>query len=437
MASKAKLCGTCNLAGILMLVVSRASSQLAQTDACIEDEGVFATQAPSFVQKHSRFERTWTSIVFTKVNDPHNGKCIGYDHWGDLYLYPCANSDSQKWTVVDGQIQNKHRAGCLTADRMWPKIRQCSKSGNQQWIISASGQIKNGGRCLQQLGPGHHRLGVVPCDGTVWQIDLDVTPTPRPTPTPTPRPTPRPTSRPTPTPTPQPTLQPTPRPTPTPTQRPTTLSTTTTLLPATTTKRRRLGEKKSFVRLGGDGETCEVSGFRSIEDQSECKGAFDALAHASKSLEVIQEQNNKYNPKGCYSTCFDEHSGYYCRKFNAHSQGQGWKPTDNTVMLCHNSLGSSSTDKFVRIAGGITCSSQQLADIETLEHCKEAFAEEKHKQKLAERVALVRTSREPKGCYSDCFDAWDGYTCRKFNEHSEGNSQGTDGSRYLLCVDEH
>jgi hypothetical protein len=225
--------------------------------------------------------------------------------------------------------------------------------------------------------------------------------------------------------TPKPTPQPTPQPTPKPTPSPTTPTTTTIT-------RQRQEDRKSWIRLDA-GKKCELPFQRPIDNLADCEAAFDALK-VSKEYEQIERVTSQYRPKGCSSSCYDNHWGHSCRRFNDHRTGNGKSAYGKVFFLCKNNS-AHSTDNFVRVLseGTKTCKSEDLSDIETIEECENAFEEEKHHEKTAEKIRVGSFAREPKGCYSDCFDVWDGYTCRKFNEHATGNDARSARSRNVLC----
>jgi hypothetical protein len=190
---------------------------------------------------------------------------------------------------------------------------------------------------------------------------------------------------------------------------------------------------KSWVRINA-GEKCDSNLRRPIDNLLDCKTAFHALRLKEKENEKIQNATAIWKPKGCSSSCFNEHSGHFCRVFNNHPTGDGKGAAGGLVLLCKNNSAHNSRDKYARITSeGETCKSADLSDISTFEDCKEAFEEEKYHEKRSEHVRVVSNPREPKGCFSECFDGWSGYSCRKFNEHATGNGAGSDNFRKVLC----
>eukprot|EP00927_Polykrikos_kofoidii_P085179 TRINITY_DN918_c1_g1_i8.p1 TRINITY_DN918_c1_g1~~TRINITY_DN918_c1_g1_i8.p1 ORF type:complete len:427 (+),score=40.87 TRINITY_DN918_c1_g1_i8:74-1354(+) len=205
---------------------------------------------------------------------------------------------------------------------------------------------------------------------------------------------------------------PTPRPTPTPTPRPT----------------QDVNPENKYVRRMKPGQKCEAP-YRNIESASACKAAFDDLVYVAKKAESILPVSYSFEPKGCYSTCFTEHAGYHCRKFNGHPSGNGKGSDGALLVVCKTREG------YERVMeSNQTCRSQGYTDITSVEECKVAFDATEYEEKRMEAVKSVSFSWEPKGCYSKCFDPWGGYYCRHFNNHATGNGAGSDGdSTFLLC----
>jgi hypothetical protein len=207
-------------------------------------------------------------------------------------------------------------------------------------------------------------------------------------------------------------------------------TTTTTTIRPKVIKRAR----KSWVRLNA-GEKCDSNLHTPIDNLADCKTAFHVLKLKEKQNEQIKNVTAIWKPKGCSSNCFNEHSGHFCRFFNDHPTGNGKGGAQELVLLCKNNSAQTFGDKYARISSeGETCKSANLSDVDTFEDCAEAFEEETYHAKGSEHVHVVSNPREPKGCFSDCFDAWDGYSCRKFNEHATGNGAGSDNSRKVLCA---
>ena len=86
-------------------------------------------------------KKHYDNIWVLKGGSPINGKgkCIGYDTWGDLYLYGCTGRAEQKFTLdTGGKIVSQGGAKalqCLLADGgFWPKFRPCDDTNpNQKW----------------------------------------------------------------------------------------------------------------------------------------------------------------------------------------------------------------------------------------------------------------------------------------------------------------
>ena len=81
-----------------------------------------------------------------------------------------------------------------------------------------------------------------------------------------------------------------------------------------------------FVRLTEDGQTCASSGHMDIATAADCVAAFDALEYPGKSshsYEEVDTESRSFKPRGCYSQCFSDVAGYFCRAFNEHPTGSG------------------------------------------------------------------------------------------------------------------
>ena len=74
------------------------------------------------------------SVINIKAySGPGIGKCIGYDHWGDLYLKACTRGSEQSFKldadgrlVVEGGPQANQYA--LADGWFWPKLRPCNSN---------------------------------------------------------------------------------------------------------------------------------------------------------------------------------------------------------------------------------------------------------------------------------------------------------------------
>jgi hypothetical protein len=172
-----------------------------------------------------------------------------------------------------------------------------------------------------------------------------------------------------------------------------------------------------WVRLPG-GEKCDSPLYRPIDDFIDCIRAFRDLKVEQTNADIISTTDSG-KPKGCSSSCFDRGSDHVCRAFNNHPTGNRKGADAKLFLLCKNESAQYGRGKFPRITTeGETCESENLRDVETFEECKQAFIEEMYRRKKSEYIAMVSNPSEPNGCYSDCFDTWGGYSCRKFNKHA-------------------
>ena len=94
-----------------------------------------------------------------------------------------------------------------------------------------------------------------------------------------------------------------------------------------------------YIRLRGDGQTCTSEGYSDITSKTECRAAFDALLHPGKTSTAhdnVDLVSRSSRPKGCYSECFSDSSGYFCRDFNSHATGNGGgvSVADKLYILC-------------------------------------------------------------------------------------------------------
>eukprot|EP00927_Polykrikos_kofoidii_P018539 TRINITY_DN185_c0_g2_i2.p1 TRINITY_DN185_c0_g2~~TRINITY_DN185_c0_g2_i2.p1 ORF type:complete len:490 (-),score=74.65 TRINITY_DN185_c0_g2_i2:284-1753(-) len=193
-----------------------------------------------------------------------------------------------------------------------------------------------------------------------------------------------------------------------------------------------------YARRVGVGEACdgqlEVSGkYGAIETKEDCERAFKALPHHTKTMEVIKTVNVAFEPTGCYSKAFSNHAGYYLRRFNENNNTNGIE--EGNSLLCTNVSAQHLAERFIRVSEvGATCRSKGYKNIADFQECAEAFLEHEF-EKSSEQVYVVSTRWEPKGCFSDCFDEFAGFMCRKFNKHKDGNGEGGDGeNRFLMCT---
>ena len=95
------------------------------------------------------------------------GQCIGYDGYKDLFMYACTDGVAQTFTltsnglIVWGGLDNM----CLLADGlMWPKLRTCDGSNQNQIWTYEDGQFKTAGgtKCLG-IFDNSNRLKVGDC----------------------------------------------------------------------------------------------------------------------------------------------------------------------------------------------------------------------------------------------------------------------------------
>jgi hypothetical protein len=189
----------------------------------------------------------------------------------------------------------------------------------------------------------------------------------------------------------------------------------------------------NFTRRVGVGQACDGPMERRgqydlIYTKEECQAAFRALPYRTKTMEEIKTVNNGFEPTGCYSLAFSEHAGYHIRRFNENKNTIGI--VEGSSILCKDM----SAQRFIRVSEvGATCRSRGYESIDDLQECSEAFLSQEVDKK-AERVHVISSRWQPKGCFSDCFDEFSGFMCRKFNEHEVGSGEGGDGeNRFLLC----
>eukprot|EP00927_Polykrikos_kofoidii_P084195 TRINITY_DN8811_c0_g1_i4.p1 TRINITY_DN8811_c0_g1~~TRINITY_DN8811_c0_g1_i4.p1 ORF type:complete len:485 (-),score=65.08 TRINITY_DN8811_c0_g1_i4:47-1501(-) len=189
-----------------------------------------------------------------------------------------------------------------------------------------------------------------------------------------------------------------------------------------------------MVRRILPGERCNGQ-LKNIDTLEACKAAFDALHYYCKELETIQPIQRSWEPKGCFSTFFSEHAGFHCLQFNQDPDARGYAGGGREIVCKDPSVASSDDARFVRVqAEEATCESENYVDIADITECEEAMRVIKYANKGAEQVFSISADSQPKGCFSDCFDEFTGYHCRKFNTHPTGSDCRSDGvSRFLLC----
>jgi hypothetical protein len=92
-----------------------------------------------------------------------------------------------------------------------------------------------------------------------------------------------------------------------------------------------------------EGQTCASQGYDDIESYSECDDAFDYLVvpKESTSYEHVDNGGWSFYPKGCFSQCYSAYAGYFCRKFNSHSTGDGTGTdvSEDIYIICRNPEG--------------------------------------------------------------------------------------------------
>lgn len=79
-----------------------------------------------------------------------------------------------------------------------------------------------------------------------------------------------------------------------------------------------------YVRLTTEGTTCESESLHAIETTDDCREAIEALEcpnKASQDYEEVSEVSYSFRPKGCYSNCYSDFAGFFCRMFNSHATG--------------------------------------------------------------------------------------------------------------------
>jgi hypothetical protein len=90
----------------------------------------------------------------------------------------------------------------------------------------------------------------------------------------------------------------------------------------------------SYVRLYGNGESCEACGFTSIQTAADCTAAVTALPSYSVMYNALYNSMNSNNAPhlvgaldnyvgGCYSTRYNDYAGFWGYKFGAKSACSG------------------------------------------------------------------------------------------------------------------
>lgn len=116
---------------------------------------------------------------------PGEGKCLGHDNWGDLYLQSCTGAKNQAFKlegdklVVEG---GKFADQCVKADGwFWPKLKPCDNNDvTQTWQLSSGKIVTYQGstaRCLRHDSSwSANRLKVEECNDDVmddiWSLPL-------------------------------------------------------------------------------------------------------------------------------------------------------------------------------------------------------------------------------------------------------------------------
>eukprot|EP00927_Polykrikos_kofoidii_P038040 TRINITY_DN322_c1_g2_i3.p1 TRINITY_DN322_c1_g2~~TRINITY_DN322_c1_g2_i3.p1 ORF type:complete len:305 (+),score=30.31 TRINITY_DN322_c1_g2_i3:57-971(+) len=180
-----------------------------------------------------------------------------------------------------------------------------------------------------------------------------------------------------------------------------------------------------FVRLTTPHETCKSRGFNDIVTKSVCDFAFDTLV--DNEVERVTNIAATYLPMGCFSECHSEYSGHHCRKFNKHNR------TNSVIAAQARFLCYSDKQEYVRLGKGGSCENEGLHSIDSFEMCEEAFRVLKERGKGMHHIEIVSRKWQPKGCFSTCYDPFDGHTCRTLNTDSVGNGLGTDRNLRMLC----
>ncbi len=127
----------------------------------------------------------YSSIIAASAEGSGKGKCVGYDHWGDLYLYGCTGRqeqmfdlDSQGMLIAQG---GRYAGQCLLADGwFWPKFRPCDDSDSRQKWKYSFGKLTtgtNGNNMCLRFDPtwtSYMRLKVEECNDDydrIWTMN--------------------------------------------------------------------------------------------------------------------------------------------------------------------------------------------------------------------------------------------------------------------------
>ena len=116
-----------------------------------------------------------SSVITVSVSRyNNNGMCVGYDYWGDLYLYTCNDQEDQMFILDDNNrlvVQGGPKQGqCLLADGWtWPKLRPCDNDDKQKWkYLNGKFVTYGGAKCLREYQTSNTRLKVHDCNNMEW-----------------------------------------------------------------------------------------------------------------------------------------------------------------------------------------------------------------------------------------------------------------------------
>ena len=153
----------------------------------VVDSCEYPSIAPSFLPSAAPSSSPETGIRVRLSPRVHSGqgqgKCLGYDGYGDLGLVDCTNGLEQKFRLEeDGKLVaegGSFATQCVKADGwFWPKLRTCTKNDDQMKWDFSFGKITtaNGTKCLR-LDPNWStsRLKVENCDNdeydNIWLLN--------------------------------------------------------------------------------------------------------------------------------------------------------------------------------------------------------------------------------------------------------------------------
>eukprot|EP01084_Bolivina_argentea_P190088 326762_1 len=123
-----------------------------------------------------------TSWGPVQIKYSDNDQCASVDAHYDLYINDCNGESNQLWSMDNyGFIMNQQYNNlCLTADGMWPKLKDCTIEANQIWTLTSSDEqnqiwkIINSENCLIIGGVNpQHRVTVQSCGiRDEWVINI-------------------------------------------------------------------------------------------------------------------------------------------------------------------------------------------------------------------------------------------------------------------------